>query len=264
MRPAPAPARIRPLLYHLPLSRTTYTRASQIQDLFVSHHLHRKRRLSSPKSILTSTSQPTITKILRPLPPIVITSEFHPPTYTTGLRTSHPSIPTKAQRDFLTSTPHPVTGERAELIETKRGGLITWHGPGQVTVYVVADLAALGSSSSGSPRGPSRTGTGMGVKDWVCALEQTTINTLSRYGIPSGRDPVHPGIWVRDSSSPDLPPDRKIAAVGVQARRWVTAHGVGLNVDTDPWWWGRIVACGIEGRGVASIREEMERLGLLG
>lgn len=79
-------------------------------------------------------------------------------------------------------------------------------------------------------------------------LETTTINTLARYGLRGIRT-ENPGVWVDE--------DTKIAALGVHLRRNVTSHGVGLNVGTDLRWFGRIVACGLEGKGVTSMREEL-------
>ncbi|RPB19472.1 hypothetical protein L211DRAFT_769333, partial [Terfezia boudieri ATCC MYA-4762] len=163
-------------------------------------------------------------------PPTIITSEFSPPVYTSGLRQQHKIPP--SQKEYLTTTPHPVTGEYAEFVETRRGGQITWHGKGQCTIYPVVDLH----------------GRRVGVRDWVDLLESITIDVLHSYGVAAaGRDSVHPGVWVGEN---------KITAVGVRVRRFVANHGVGVNVDTDAWWWGRVVACGIVGRGVTDLKRE--------
>ncbi|KAI5801388.1 hypothetical protein DFH27DRAFT_622446 [Peziza echinospora] len=257
--PLPLPPR---LLHHLPLGRTTYHHASKIQDHLVSLHLQHKKLLSLAHHNSSTSSFPSPPPPPPP-PPTIITSEFHPPVYTTGRRHLH-ALPPDINPTTLTTTPHPRTGELAEFITTLRGGQTTWHGPGQATVYVVGDLAG-GQLAPPSPS-PSHTSTTttIGIKSWVALLEQTTINTIKTYLPPRttstsppplleiSTDPAYPGVWISRT--------RKIAALGVHARRHVVAHGVGLNVATDPWWWGRIVPCGIVGRGVTSLREEMERL----
>ncbi|KAF8416075.1 hypothetical protein EV426DRAFT_541505 [Tirmania nivea] len=206
----------KPLLYHLPLGRTTYSRASLIQESLVTLHLAHR----------------TLGTALPPLPPpTVITCEFSPPVYTSGLR-QHTRIPA-AQKAFLTGTAHPTTGERAEFVEARRGGQMTWHGRGQCTMYPVADLRALR----------------VGARDWVHLLEGVTIGVLRGYGVAAAdRDRSHPGVWARGS---------KIAAVGLRVRSAVVNHGVAVNVDTDGWWWARVVACGIAGRGVTDLKREM-------
>lgn len=93
------------------------------------------------------------------------------------------------------------------------------------------------------------------MRDWVDLLESITIDVLHSYGVAAaGRDSVHPGVWVGEN---------KITAVGVRVRRFVANHGVGVNVDTDAWWWGRVVACGIVGRGVTDLKREMGARGVL-
>jgi lipoyl(octanoyl) transferase 2 len=85
---------------------------------------------------------------------------------------------------------------------------------------------------------------------YVHLLETATIETLAHYGL-TGIRTENPGVWVDE--------DTKIAALGVHLRRNVTSHGVGLNVGTDLRWFGRIVACGLEGKGVTSMVEERRR-----
>jgi lipoyl(octanoyl) transferase len=123
----------------------------------------------------------------------------------------------------------------APLIETDRGGDITFHGPGQLVAYPIIDLREAGFT----------------VVSYVRALEETIIRTLGRYGIAGERVPGMTGVWVGDE---------KIAAIGVRVGRpagvaggWVTGHGLALNVDVDLEWFGRIVPCGIADRGVTSI-----------
>ena len=114
---------------------------------------------------------------------------------------------------------------------------------------------------------------GLGVRDYVCLLEQSTINVLAKWGI-EGKRTENPGVWVElhHSSRPTFEnqteeeyererekemrvEDKKIAALGVHLRRNVASYGVGLNVYTDLRWFDRIVACGLEGLGTTSMRE---------
>lgn len=122
-------------------------------------------------------------------------------------------------------------GGRAEFGEARRGGQTTFHGPGQLVAYAVVDLKRHGVS----PRG------------YVRLLEEAVVGTCARYGI-RGFTTGNPGVWTSET--------RKIAAVGVHLRRNVTSHGVGVNVGTELWWFGRIVACGLEGMEATSFERE--------
>jgi len=147
----------------------------------------------------------------------------HPPVYTTGRR---------ALPDRLLVPPESLG---APLLTVDRGGDITFHGPGQLVAYLIIGL-------EGQPRG---------VQAYVRGLEEVIIRTLAGYGIQAGRDEGLTGVWVgRD----------KIAAIGVRVSRpggaaggWVTSHGLALNVSVDLDWFGRIIPCGVPGRGVTSM-----------
>jgi len=122
------------------------------------------------------------------------------------------------------------------LIETDRGGDITFHGPGQLIAYPIIDLRAAGLT----------------VISYVRALEETIIRTLRAYGIEAWTECGLTGVWVGES---------KIAAIGVRVGKpagtaggWVTGHGLALNVDVNLAWFERIVPCGIADRGVTSIQ----------
>jgi lipoyl(octanoyl) transferase len=124
----------------------------------------------------------------------------------------------------------------APLIETDRGGDITFHGPGQLVAYPILALREAGLS----------------VVSYVRALEETIIAALRHYGIEGNTERGLTGVWVGDG---------KIAAIGVRAGKpagaeggWVTGHGLALNVDVDLGWFGRIVPCGIAERGVTSMK----------
>ena len=154
--------------------------------------------------------------------PSIITAQFHP-VYTCGRREI--GSVSAEQQEFLRH------GGRADFVEALRGGQTTFHGPGQLVAYPIIDLKRHGIS----PR------------DYVCLLERSVIATCERYGV-KGTTTENPGVWTS--------PDKKIAAVGVHLRRNVTSHGIGLNVDTDLWWFSRIVACGLEGKKTTSLRAE--------
>ena len=147
----------------------------------------------------------------------------HPPVYTTGRRGAGANL----------RVSETVLG--APLIETDRGGDITFHGPGQLVAYPIIDLRAAGLT----------------VVSYVRALEETIIRNCRAYGIEGGTECGLTGVWVGD---------KKIAAIGVRVGKpagaeggWVTGHGLALNVDVDLSWFERIVPCGIADRGVTSI-----------
>lgn len=112
--------------------------------------------------------------------------------------------------------------ERAGIsfFPTDRGGDVTYHGPGQLVAYPILDLREWKRD----------------VRLYVRAIEQTIIDTLADYGIEAGLDPEHIGVWVGG---------RKIAAIGVHISRWVTSHGLALNVNTDLSYFQYIVPCGL-------------------
>ncbi|KAK3069905.1 hypothetical protein LTR53_011392 [Teratosphaeriaceae sp. CCFEE 6253] len=157
--------------------------------------------------------------------PTVITAQFHP-VYTCGRR--EVGTVSDAQKQYLTSAT-PWGG--ASFHEALRGGQTTFHGPGQLVAYPILDL----KRHRLTPR------------CWVHMLESTVIATCVNYGVKALRT-ENPGVWVSEHD--------KICALGVHLRRNVTSHGVGLNVSTELGWYGRIVACGLEGKGTTSLTRE--------
>lgn len=124
----------------------------------------------------------------------------------------------------------------AEFFHIDRGGDITFHGPGQLVGYPILDLECLG----------------IGLRDYIDALEEAVIRTVDRYGIRGGRIHGASGVWIdAEGCRP-----RKICAIGVRSSRYVTMHGFALNVTTDLSWFSRINPCGFTDRGVASIASE--------
>ncbi len=142
----------------------------------------------------------------------------HPPLYTAG---------TSAQaHDLLDASGLPV-------YRTGRGGQYTYHGPGQRVAYVMLDLAARRR---------------MDLRCFVRDLEQWLIDTLAEFGIAGERRTGRVGIWVETTGG-----EAKVAAIGVRVRRWVTFHGVSLNVAPELAHYRGIVACGIREHGVTSL-----------
>ena len=142
----------------------------------------------------------------------------HPPLYTAGT--------SARDQDLLDPRGLPVH-------RTGRGGRYTYHGPGQRIAYVMLDLAR---------RGPD-------VRCHVHRLEEWIIRTLARFGIKGERRDGRVGIWVVRSGGGE----EKIAAIGMRVRRWVTYHGVALNVDPELDHYRGIVPCGIPEHGVTSL-----------
>jgi len=199
-------------VHHIHLGSTPFARASALQSLLVSRFLASKSLPTPPP----------------PPPPTVITSIF-PPTYTLGRRERVLSAE---------QLKHLRTDGRAAIVSTQRGGQTTFHGPGQVTGYLVMDL----KTQRLTPR------------CYIRLLEDSVIGMLGRYGI-IGFTTEDPGVWTSGT--------KKICAVGVHMRRNVTSYGVGLNVDTDLWWFDRIVACGLEGKEATSfVREGVTGVGV--
>lgn len=131
----------------------------------------------------------------------------------------------------------PIEDTNAEFYRTKRGGDITFHGPGQLVVYPIFDLETLGLS----------------VKEFVFKLEQCVINCLNLYGIKGERIDEASGVWL------DVNTDkaRKICAIGLKLSRKISMHGIAFNVNTDLSYFDNIVPCGIEDKSVTSLQKEL-------
>ena len=140
----------------------------------------------------------------------------HPPLYTAG----------------TSAKPEDLIDARFPVFATGRGGQYTYHGPGQRVGYVLLDL---------KPRGGD-------VRGFVHDLEEWLIRTLASFNVKGERREGRVGIWVSRGSRED-----KIAAIGVRVRRWVTFHGVSINVDPDLDHFSGIVPCGIREHGVTSL-----------
>ena len=150
----------------------------------------------------------------------------HPPLYTAG---------TSARREDL------VDPDRFPVYEARRGGQYTYHGPGQRVAYVMLDLAARGRD----------------VRAFVHAMETWVIAALAEFNVDGAVREGRVGVWVERPDKP-LGPDGavqedKIAAIGVRLRRWVSFHGISINVEPDLTHFDGIVPCGIRDHGVTSL-----------
>jgi len=150
----------------------------------------------------------------------------HPPLYTAG---------TSARAGDL------LAPGRFDVFPTRRGGEYTYHGPGQRIVYVMLDLNRRGRD----------------LRAFVGCLEAWVIMALGEFGISATVRPGRIGVWVPRPDKPPLPDgslrDDKIAAIGLRLRRWVSFHGISINVEPDLEHYAGIVPCGISGHGVTSL-----------
>lgn len=137
-------------------------------------------------------------------------------------------------RNHLLAGPELLSRMGVEVADTDRGGDITYHGPGQLVVYPILDLNRLN----------------LGLHAYMRLLEEAVIQACRAWGIACQRDPAATGVWTVHGA-------RKIAAMGVRVRRWVSLHGLALNIDPNMDHFGLIVPCGLAGRQVTSLRAEL-------
>jgi lipoate-protein ligase B len=144
----------------------------------------------------------------------------HDPVVTTGHRTE----------------PHEVVLAAAAglpIVPTERGGKATWHGPGQIVVYPVFNLKRHGED----------------VKRFVRLLEQAIIDTLAGFDIEAARNDGYPGVWTQG---------RKIASIGIRVTKWVSFHGIAVNVDCDLAPFSYFTPCGISDVEMTSMAKELD------
>ena len=150
----------------------------------------------------------------------------HPPMFTAG---------TSAKREDL------IAPDLFDVFESRRGGEYTYHGPGQRVAYAMLDLNKRGRD----------------VRAYVAKLEAWIIETLAHFNVQAGRREGRVGVWVDRPDRPALPDGRpaedKIAAIGVRIRKWVTFHGISINVEPDLSHYQGIVPCGLADYGVTSL-----------
>ncbi len=150
----------------------------------------------------------------------------HPPMYTAG---------TSARRQDLTDP------DRFPVYDTKRGGQYTYHGPGQRVIYVMLDVGRRGHD----------------VRRFVQQLEQWVIAALAEFNVTGHIREGRVGVWVVRDDKPlaatGAPAEDKIAAIGIRLRKWISFHGISINVDPELDHFGGIVPCGISEHGVTSL-----------
>ncbi len=145
----------------------------------------------------------------------------HPPLYTAGVSAKPADL---------------ISPDRFPVFQSGRGGEHTYHGPGQRVAYVMLDLNRRGKD----------------VRAFVAALEAWIIAALTRFNVEGQIRPGRVGVWV-ERKGPGFAREDKIAAIGVKIRRWVSFHGISLNVEPDLEHFSGIVPCGITEHGVTSL-----------
>ena len=201
------------------LGNIEYGEAWKIQEELMQEGLSIKaERISDPGSAIASKSIQQQLLIVE-----------HPHVYTLGK--------SGAQENLLINSER-MKNLDATFYKTNRGGDITYHGPGQMIAYPVLDLEAF------------RTDLGW----YMRSLEETVIRTIAAFGLEGMRLEGSTGVWL-DADQPASA--RKICAMGVRCSRWITIHGLALNVNTDLSYFGHIVPCGIVDKGVTSMAKEL-------
>lgn len=154
----------------------------------------------------------------------------HPPVFTIGK---------SGKMEHLLLQENELKTKGITFYKTNRGGDITFHGPGQIVGYPLLDLDNFFTD----------------IHQYLRFLEEAIIKTLADYGIEGARSDGETGVWL----DLDTPFARKICAMGVRASRWVTMHGFALNVNTDLSYFDYIVPCGIQGKGLSSMAQELKK-----
>ena len=141
----------------------------------------------------------------------------HPSTFTAGKRYKESEILDK----------------KIKLIQTSRGGKITWHGRGQLICYFVIDLSRRGKD----------------IRKFINLIEKTIIETLKKYNIYSFSDRKNVGIWIKDDNK-----TKKIGAIGIKIRKWIAFHGFSLNINNSLNEYRKIIPCGIKSKDITCLK----------
>jgi len=155
----------------------------------------------------------------------------------------HPHVITigKNGRAYNLLIPENLLKEKqVELYHVNRGGDVTYHGPGQLVVYPILDLEVFH----------------IGLKTYIFLLEEIIIRLLDQYALKAKRIPNAAGVWIQ-TENPNY--ERKICAIGVKSNRYITMHGLALNISTDLSYFGLINPCGFKDKGVTSLEKELNR-----
>ncbi len=158
------------------------------------------------------------------------------------LLVEHDAVITVSRRagaaEHLLASKEQLARVGVEVRETDRGGDITYHGPGQLVVYPILDLNRLK----------------IGLHEYMRSMEEIVIGVCRSLGVRTGRDTEATGVWTVDDAGRS---QAKICAMGIRVRRWVSMHGLALNVNTNLDHFDLIVPCGLEGRAVTSLEREL-------
>lgn len=270
---------------HLP-KHIPYAHSLRLQDIILEEHLK-----YNSFSLRSQRDHSQITGIAPIQPPPTLLTFQTDPVYTVGRRHLKANPLTKAQVEFLTTNKtSPDTNNQqggtplATFYASPRGGLLTYHAPGQLTAYLIINLR----SHAITPR------------CFIRLLENTVIRTCGRHGVPNTLITEDPGVWIGEAISEQKltgiiqtaqehqalkATTRKVCAIGVHVTRGITSHGIGLNVVDSPilnpeaphlyelprvqeheksalapgylsWGFSRIIACGLEGKSVTWLANE--------
>ena len=126
-----------------------------------------------------------------------------------------------------------ILNKDIKLVETNRGGKITYHGPGQIICYFVIDLKKRKKD----------------IRKFITLIEKTVIESLSEYNIKSFGDPKNIGIWLNHKNE-----TKKIAAIGIRISKWIAYHGFAINVNNDLKKYNDIIPCGITDKGISNLK----------
>jgi len=173
----------------------------------------------------TTLQKELVTKVKAATQPPTLLLLEHPPVITIGR---------KGTETHVTAPPERLRTMGVELFETDRGGDVTFHGPGQLVGYPILKLE----------------GKQKDVHRYLRLLEEVILRVVADYGLYGRRLEGFTGVWLGD---------RKVAAIGVAISNWVTFHGFALNVNVDLRYFDLIVPCGIRGKGVTSLEQELGR-----
>ena len=126
-----------------------------------------------------------------------------------------------------------ILNKSIKLIKTNRGGKITYHGPGQLICYFVIDLRNKKKD----------------IRNFVCIIEKTIIQTLEEFNIKSFADRNNVGVWTKNNNKIE-----KVAAIGIRVSKWIAYHGFSININNDLNKYKNIIPCGIKNKGVTNLK----------
>jgi lipoyl(octanoyl) transferase len=220
----------------LDLDTIDYKQAWDYQEKLFTENVeikleHRRKEL---EMLSTAGSQQSAEENLLPAP---ATNNYllfcqHPHVYTLGKSGKPENLLVDAEK---------LKAINATYYKINRGGDITYHGPGQMVVYPIWDLETYFYTD---------------IHRFLRDLEEAVILTMADFGIKAERFEGYTGVWL-DADNPEKA--RKICAMGIRCSRWITMHGIALNVNTDLEYFNNIVPCGIDDKAVTSMQKELNR-----